>query len=103
MPPKPIGDLLKLKDNGELGRALRRSSDIGHLTAALASGLADELGDSILAASVDAQGTLNVKTTSSAWASRLRFEEAALLEACRAVGQPATRLTVRVGRPGGET
>ncbi len=99
MPSKSLEDLLNLKDNGELGRALRRSQEIGRLTSALADALPDELGASILSASVADDGTLNVKTTSSAWASRLRFEAERLLEASHAAGSPASAVKVRVGRP----
>lgn len=103
MPSKPIGDLLNTKDNGELGRLLKRSSDIGQLTSALADALPGDLGASLVSASVSEDGTLNLKTTSSAWASRLRFEAERLLEASRAAGKPARTVNVRVGRPNRES
>ncbi len=102
MPSKSLSELLKLKDNGELDRALRRSGEIGELTSALADALGGDLGANIVSASIADDGLLTIKTTTSAWASRLRFESEQLLKASQAAGRPAVGVRVRVGRPGHE-
>ncbi len=98
MSSKQIGKLLNSSDNGELAKALKRSEAIGQLTRQLAALLPDELATAIVAASIDADGVLSVKTSSSAWASRLRFESAVLEDAALAAGLEVREVRVRVGR-----
>ncbi len=98
MSSKQIGKLLNSSDNGELAKALKRSEAIGQLTRQLGARLPDELATAIVAASVDDEGVLSIKTSSSAWASRLRFESAALEDAARSVGLEIREIRVRVGR-----
>lgn len=99
MASKQIGELLNLKNNGELGRTLKRSEEIGQLTRALADALPEDLGASVLSASTNEEGTLEIRANSSAWAARLRFEEDTLLEVARQHGVDARSVRVRVGRP----
>ncbi len=98
MPSKHIGDLLNPNNNRELSKALKRSEAIGQLTEALAAALPPDLGAAILAASVDDDGVLSIKASSSAWASRLRFETDQLQGVARRAGHTVTGVRVRVGR-----
>lgn len=99
MPPERLGNLLNPKEIEGLERILERTKELARLTRAL-SGQLGGLGACIVSAAVDQEGVLVVKTTSSAWAARLRFEETRLLEAAREAGVPAERVAVRVSRPG---
>ncbi len=98
MPSKHIGELLNSSNNRELSEALKRSEAIGQLTETLAKALPPELGAAILAASVGDDGVLSIKASSSAWASRLRFETESLTSIARAAGHVVTGVRVRVGR-----
>ena len=98
MPSKHIGDLLNPSNNRELSKALKRSEAIGQLTEALAAALPADLGAAVLAASVGDDGVLSIKASSSAWASRLRFESDQLAGIARAAGHPVYGVRVRVGR-----
>lgn len=98
MSTKQIGKLLNSSENGELAKALKRSEAIGQLTRQLAAQLPEELATAIVAASVNDDGVLSIKTSSSAWASRLRFEAAALEGAAQAAGLTIREIRVRVGR-----
>lgn len=100
MPTERLGNLLNPKEIEGLEQILERTNEIARLTCALAENLGGALGASIVSAAVDKSGVLVVKTTSSAWAARLRFEESRLLEAAREAGVPAERTAVRVSRPG---
>ncbi|MEM8815891.1 MAG: DciA family protein [Pseudomonadota bacterium] len=99
MSAKHIGDLLNLNDNGGLGATIKRSQRIGELTAELSAAIGGDAGASIVSASVDDAHVLCIKTSSSAWAARLRFEDKRLLAAANACGWRAERLKVQVGRP----
>ena len=68
------------------------------LTSALQASLAPDLAGGIVAASIRG-GELRVLASSPGWASRLRFESAALLAAARAAGNDVSRCQVRVARP----
>jgi len=98
MSAKHIGDLLKPNDNGGLAATLERTQRIAELTSTLSAALGGEAGRSIVSASVDERRVLHVKTRSSAWAARLRFEGDRLLEAASNGGWPASSLKVQVGR-----
>ncbi len=99
MTAKKISKILATGGPDGLGRLVEKSGEIGRLTVALADALPDDLGAAIVSASVDDAGVLQLKARSSAWASRLRFEEERLLEAAASVGRPAKGVRVRVGRP----
>ncbi len=99
MPPRRLGNLLNPKEIEGLRQILERTEEIARLTSALSDGLGGALGASIVSAAVDADGVLVIKTASSAWASRLRFEEGRLIEAADAAGVTAKRIVVRVSRP----
>ena len=92
--------MLNPKEIEGLEQVLERSREIGRLTGALSDGLGGTLGASIVSAALDRDGVLVIKTASSAWAARLRFEEARLLAAANEAGVAAERVAVRVSRPG---
>ncbi len=96
MPTTKLEDLLKSGKPGNLDRLIRRAQHMDTLSTALKDGLAPELADNLIAANVRSDGELVVVCTSSAWASRLRFESAALLEGARTAGFEATTLRVKV-------
>ena len=98
MSAKHIGDLLKPNDNGGLAATLKRTQRIAELTSVLSAALGGEAGASIVSASVDDSRVLHVKTSSSAWAARLRFDSDKLLAAASDGGWPASSLKVQVGR-----
>ena len=98
MSAKHIGDLLKPNDNGGLGTTLKRTQRIAELTSVLSGALGGDAGRSIVSASVDDRNVLHVKTSSSAWAARLRFDSDRLLAAAGDAGWPASSLKVQVGR-----
>ncbi len=69
------------------------------LAAALAAALPADQAAGVVAANVRDDGELVVIAASPAWASRLRYETAALLEAARAAGIAASSCRIRVSRP----
>ena len=98
MPSKHIGDLLNPSNNRELSKALKRSEAIGRLTETLAAALPPDMGAALLSASVGDDGVLAIRASSSAWASRLRFESDRLQGLARAEGHAVSSVRVRVGR-----
>lgn len=93
-----LKNLLSSCSNGDLGNIVRRARELGELTTLLSRGLPEEFAGAIVAANVRADGELVVIAASSAWASRLRYEADALLEAARAAGVSATACRVRVAQ-----
>ncbi len=98
MAAKQLGNLLNSNGNGDLGDLVRRARDMGELTATLARALPLELAGSLVAANIRENGELVVICRSSAWASRLRFEEATLVDAARRHGVSVDKVSVRVAR-----
>lgn len=84
--------------NGGLGELVRRARDMGKLTDTLSGALGAELAAGLVAASLRDDGTLVLLARSSSWASRLRFEEAAVLAAARSNAVNVDRVSVRVAR-----
>ncbi len=97
MPTKKLENLLNPLENGGLADLVRRARDMGALTEALAKALPPGEAENLVAANIRDGGELVVICSSPAWASRLRFEEQALLDAARRHGVDAESLTVRVG------
>ncbi|MDX1516526.1 MAG: DciA family protein [Woeseiaceae bacterium] len=75
---------------------VERAQAMGALAGTLAAALPADDRQALVAANLRADGELVVIAASPAWAARLRFEAAALLDAARQAGHPAERLTVRV-------
>jgi len=98
MATKPLGNLLNPSNDGDLGNLVRRAREMGELTDALARALPAEFGQAIVAANVREGGELVVIAATSAWASRLRYEADALLEAARSNGIEASSCRIRVSQ-----
>ena len=99
MPGNKLSELLNPNKNGELADILERAEAIGALTDTLAKNLPEDLAGSLVAANVKAPGILVVVARSPAYAARLRFEEAKLLDAARGAGESVESLKVRVSHP----
>ena len=96
-----LSSLLDENAGNTLGRIVRRARDMGDLTQILRDSLPAEMAPHLLAANLRDDGELVLICSSSAWAARLRFESALLLEAARKAGAHAARCTARVGHGGG--
>lgn len=88
--------LLNPSTGGDLGDIVRRARKMGELTHVLCKALPDEYAGAIIAANLRDNGDLVVIAASSAWASRLRYETDALLEAARESGLDPSGCRVRV-------
>ena len=93
-----LGDLLNPSNDRGLGDIVRRAQDMGDLTGALSRAVGDEMAGHVVAANVRENGELVVLVSSSAWASRLRFEADKLLDAAVRHGTDAASVTIRVAR-----
>lgn len=96
MPVKKLENLLNSGASGSLEKLIQTAQDMDSLTSALRSALAPEMSDNLLAANVREEGALILICSSSAWASRIRFESDALLEAARSAGFDADTVRVMV-------
>ena len=98
MPAKRLQNLLNPNKDGGLGDVIRRARAMGELASALTGALPPELADGIIAANLRDNGELVVICSSSAWASRLRFESERILAVARNAGAAAETCTVRVSQ-----
>ena len=98
MKAKKLENLLNSGPSGGLQALIRTARDMGDLTVAIRAALPAELADHVVAANLRDDGQLVIICRSSAWASRIRFESEALLEAAIARGFDATSLRVSVTR-----
>ncbi len=98
MASEELKNLLNSRSGGDLAAIVRRARTMGELTSALSSALPDDYAGAIVAANVREDGDLVVIAASSAWASRLRFETDAMLEAASRAGFNATKCRVRVSQ-----
>ena len=96
MPAKTLKNLLNSSENGSLGEIVERARAMGELTETLSNTLPSGLAGGIQAAVVNAAGELVIFSRSSAWASRLRFEQGALLAAARGCGLDVDKVSVKV-------
>ncbi len=71
---------------------------MGELTEVLARSLPPEQAEGIVAANLREDGELVVIATTSAWASRLRYETDTLLKAARSVGIEVHTCRIRVSQ-----
>jgi len=99
MPATKLEDLLKKGAASSLQKIIQTAQNMDSLTAALQAGASQDLADHILAANVRDDGELVVICSSSAWASRVRFESESLLEVAKRAGFAASSLRVTVTRP----
>jgi hypothetical protein len=98
MASNELKNLLNPYAGGDLGDIVNRARKMGDLTRALCDGLPEEFTGAIIAANLRENGDLVVIASSSAWASRLRFETDSLLAAARGAGLNATTCRIRVSQ-----
>ena len=91
-----IEKLLKSGTGNSLEKLIQTAQNMDSLTSALKAAVGPEMGENLIAANVREDGELVVICSASAWASRLRFEEVALLAAAAEAGFRATSLRVSV-------
>ena len=99
MPLKKLENILKLGTSGSLDQIIQTANDMDSLTGALQNALAPEIADQLVAANARDDGILVIICSSSAWASRIRFESESLLSAAKRAGFSAdsVRVSVRQG------
>ena len=96
MAKNELRNLLNPSAGGDLGQIVKRAREMGELTHVLSKALPDEYAGAIVAANLRDNGDLVVIASSSAWASRLRYETDVLLEAARGAGLSPNGCRVRV-------
>jgi hypothetical protein len=101
MSVKSLDNLLNLNNDGGLGELVRHAREMGELVDLLQMSLPADQAGSIVAANIRGDGQLVVLASSSAWASRLRFETEPLMAAARKSGNDVSSCVVRVGRAEG--
>ena len=95
---KKLSNLINSSANEGLSEIVERAQNMGELTQTLSKALPDELRGSLVAANLREDNELVLICTSSAWASRLRFEEASVMDAAKRHGINVDKVSVRVGR-----
>ena len=98
MPTKRLDQLLDPGINDDLGKLVSRALNMGHIAQILRKALPDEAAAGVHSVNLHGDGVLVVLATTPAWAARLRFETAKMLEAVCAAGVEATGCRVRVRR-----
>lgn len=98
MTAKQLKNLLNSFEDGDLRDIVGRARQMSDLARALAAALPADQAAGVVAANVREDGELVVIAASPAWASRLRYEAATLLEAARAAGVEADTCRIRVSR-----
>ncbi len=93
-----LENLLKVRASGTLSKIIQRAQNMDELTTALRAGLPADAGQNLLAANLRENGELLLVCTSSAWASRLRFESDKLMEAARKAGLTVNSCRVTVSQ-----
>ena len=98
MPSEKLTDLLNPSAGGDLGELIGRARRMGELTDILCKSLPESDRGAIVAANVRQDGEMVVICASSAWASRLRYENERLLKAAQDAGVKASSCRVRVSQ-----
>ena len=93
--PRLLAELMRT-GQGALGRLADRAQARCDLTELLRQALTPDTAPALLGANLREDGTLVVTASSPAWASRLRFESAQLLEQAQQRLPEARRVRVRV-------
>ena len=96
--PKSLSELIWDPDSaigGLAATARQKQALVDHIR----NNLPPDLAEVILHCSVDENGILIVRSATSVWVSRLRFETEKLLELARDVHPEATSVKVRVAYP----
>ena len=89
MPATKLEKLLKSGAGGSLEKLIQTAQHMDTLTGVLRASLQADAAPHLLAASLHDDGQLVVICASSAWASRIRFEEVALIDAANRGGVDA--------------
>ena len=95
-----LDKLLKSGASGILEDMVQNAQYMDQLTSALRRDLPVELADQLIAASLRADGELVLIVTSSAWASKFRFETGKIMEILRKTGAEIRTCRVTVSRHG---
>ena len=98
MPIKKLKNLLNSGASGSLKQVIQTAKDMDFLTSALHDAMNPEMAENLLAANIREGDVLVVICSSSAWASRIRFESIALLAAAGSAGFDAKSVRVMVTR-----
>ena len=98
MSEKSLEKLLNPSNDGGLGDIIRHAQDMGNLVQRLQKALPTDQAQSIAAANIRDDGALVILVSSSAWASRLRYETETLMEAARTTDAIVKTCLVRVVR-----
>jgi len=93
-----LENLLKVRASGTLSKIIQRAQNMDKLTTALRAALPADEGQNLLAANLREGGELVLVCSSSAWASRLRFESDMLMEAARKAGLTVNSCRVTVSQ-----
>lgn len=96
MPVKKLENLLNSGASGRLEQLIQTAQDLDSLTSTLRAAMRPELAENLLAASIREEDVLVAICSSSAWASRIRFESDALLAAASSAGFDAKSVRVMV-------
>ena len=93
-----LENLLKARAGSTLNKIIQRAQNMEELTTALRAELAADAGQNLLVANLREDGELVLVCTSSAWASRLRFESDTLMEVARKTGLTVNTCRVTVSQ-----
>ena len=77
-------------------KIIQTAADMQLLTTALKDAVTQEIAEHLIAANVRENGELVIICTSSAWASRLRFESKILISPAKNSGFDASKMRVTV-------
>lgn len=77
-------------------KIIQTAADMQLLTSALKDAVTQEIAEHLIAANVRENGELVIICTSSAWASRLRFESKILISTAKNSGFDASEMRVTV-------
>jgi hypothetical protein len=92
--------LLKSGSGNGLAEIIQRAQEMHDLTGALQAALPRDLGENLLSANLREDGQLALICSSSAWASRLRFESERLVEVTKSLGNNVASCRVIVSQEG---
>lgn len=95
---KSLENLLKTSKDKGLAKVIEHARDMGDLVQILQDALPEDQRGAVSAANIRDDGELVVLASSSAWASRLRFETDRLVAAVAASGKEVSGCSVRVAR-----
>ena len=98
MSEKRLEKLLNPNNAGGLGKIIRHAREMGDLVQLLQKALPEDHAPAIAAANIRDNGELVVLASSSAWASRLRYETEILIAAARTTGADIKNCSIRVAR-----